>query len=94
MEIDDTALGLVVGLMEQNAKFSADLTNSLMEGYERDAVKTEAILQLVRHDIAALFESGYMPTENAIMTALYPDYMLVEELTEKKMQFRKKQRGW
>lgn len=75
-------LTLVTSLMEQSAKSTQFLTNSLMEGYQEDAKKARAELKAVRIQISSLFADGYMPTESRIMDALIPDPALVEQLLE------------
>lgn len=75
---EQLALDLMVTLMDQNAQQANYLTNSLMEGYQRDYRLARAEIALIRDQVKALFLSGYMPTESAIIRALYPDSAEIE----------------
>ena len=87
-------LSLVADLMSQNAKFSANLTNSLMESQERNAVYAETALRLAQKGVVNLFGGPYAPSEHSVMMALFPDSNLVEQITDEIMAKRKEQRGW
>lgn len=74
------AFQLMADIMEANSKWTADLTNSLMDSYKEDADKARAELKAVRISISNLFASGYMPSEGAVMDAFYPDPRLVDAI--------------
>jgi hypothetical protein len=81
-EDQQAVLELATNLMEQSARSTQFLTNSLMEGYQEDAKKARAELKAVRIQITDLFADGFMPTEGRIIDALIPDPKLVERLME------------
>lgn len=93
-EDQKAVLDMVGNIMSSNAKFNADLTNSLMEGYERSGVRAEIELKLVRAKIYGLFADGYQPSESRIIASMYPDSESIDELTEIEMGKRNNQRGW
>lgn len=77
-------LELVGSLMENSMKATHTITNDLMEGYQEDAKRARAEIKLIRLQVTSLFASGYMPTESAIMNALYPDYEAIDEMSQQK----------
>lgn len=97
MTFDDEqteVLEIVGKLMESNAKFTNNLTNSLMESYERSAVRAETALRLAQRNVVNLFGGPYAPSEHSVMIALFPDDNLVDTLTDNIMAKRQEQRGW
>jgi hypothetical protein len=72
-DVDDSATALIINLMQQNANNAAHLSNNLMEGYKLDYEKALATIAQIRFNVENLFASGYMPTESAIIRALYSD---------------------
>ena len=68
----DDGTRLMIAIMQQNARDAAFTTNALLEGYKRDYEEAKATVQAIRRGIIDLFAGGYMPTESAIMRALYP----------------------
>jgi hypothetical protein len=80
---DETqALDLIINIMEANSKYTADLTNSLMDSYKAEAALARAELKAVRIQVQQLFDAGYMPTEFAIRRALIPNPALVQDIIE------------
>lgn len=74
------AIGLVGKLMHANLMDYQGTTNMLIEGYQRQISDLEAELKAVRLGINQLFASDYMPTESAIIRAVFnPTRQLIED---------------
>jgi hypothetical protein len=87
------ALELMAAFMQQNAKFSSDLTNSLMESYEFAQIRTEVELYLVRQRMNKLLDSDYMPSQDAMYKALYPPQSLIDYQAQERFDELKSARG-
>ena len=81
-EIDSDAAKLIMQIMAQNSKDTAYTTNSLMEGYRRDAARANAELAAIRWNINLLFEAGVQPTESAVINASWPTLEQIEDFME------------
>lgn len=81
-EDQQAVLELATTLMEQSARSTQFLTNSLMEGYQEDAKRAQAELKAVRYQVTGLFAEGYMPTESRILEALYVSPAIIDRFLE------------
>lgn len=78
------ASGLVAAMIQQNYDNYAHTTQQLMESFERQAKEAQAVLDLIRADITAVFESPHMPAPWLVQNCLWPGKERVEELLEER----------
>jgi hypothetical protein len=72
---------LLMGLMGQGHRDYQYVTQNLIEGLQRQLAQTQAELAAIRVRVNDLFDSDYMPTESAIIRAVfYPDAKLIERM--------------
>lgn len=81
--LNDDATALILNIMEQNAKNAAYTTNSLLDNYREAQLRAEATIAAIRWNIRKLFESGYQPTESAVMDAVWPWAEQIDAFMEK-----------
>lgn len=72
---------LVVELMATSHRDDVSITNALVENLQRRVANAEAELSAIRLRVNELFAGDYMPTESAVMQAVfYPAQSLIDQL--------------
>lgn len=71
---------LVVSLIQANYNDYASVTSMVIEGHENTIARLRAELDVIRMQMNYLFEGDYMPTESAILRAVFhPSEKAIEE---------------
>lgn len=77
---DTNPAGLIGRLMSANFRDYSNTTSWLMENYQRQIADLEAELGAIRTRINELFAGDYMPSETAIVQAVfYPSRTLIDQ---------------
>lgn len=77
-EIDP--VGLVGRLIQANYNDYASITSRVIEGHEDTIARLRAELTVIRMGINHLFDGDHMPTESAILRAVFhPDQKAIED---------------
>lgn len=71
-EPDTPISPLLAAILTKNATDTANVTNAVIDGLTARAEKAEETLAAVRRGVEALLRKPWMPTPDAIRTALYP----------------------